>query len=323
MRSAIVEARDVEKSFGAVRAVHGFSLQVADGEILALLGPNGAGKSTVVRMLMKVILPDRGSVVYRLAGAEPAPPGRVQLGYLPEERGLYQDVPVQRMLVYFGTLRGMTRAAASRAATNWLERLGLAERARDPVKSLSKGNQQKVQFIVAVLHGPRFVVLDEPFSGLDPLNQDLFVRLVRELRDDGATVLFSAHQMQLVERLADRLILMQGGRAVLEGTVPALRERWGAGSRLILRVADARPVDFLAAHPAVERIESALNGEVRLRLRPQAPLSALLRDAGARLDITSLHSEQVTLHDIYVETVGAALEPAAGEATETAVEMGA
>jgi ABC-2 type transport system ATP-binding protein len=209
-----------------VTAVDDVSLELRPGEIFALLGPNGAGKTTLLRMLLGLLRPDTGEIRYGGNGALPP----TQVGYLPEDRGLYPDVPVLRTLVYFGRLRGMSRPAAGQAAERWLDRLELHDRRNEPLKALSKGNQQKVQFISAVLHGPRLAVLDEPFSGLDPLNQDVFLSLFRELRAEGTTILLSAHQMQLVERVVDRLMVLNRGRAVMHGTLDEIRARHGAGS---------------------------------------------------------------------------------------------
>lgn len=214
-----LEVQSVEKRYATVLAVGGISLSIAPGEIVALLGPNGAGKSSLIRMLVGITRPDRGRILWN--GAE-QPLHTSQLGYLPEDRGLYQDVPIQRTLSYFARLRGVPAADAERMATTWLERFELGNRAKEKLGALSKGNQQKVQFAAAVLHGPRFAILDEPFSGLDPLNQELFLDLVRGLRDAGTTLLFSAHQMALVERLADRVFVMHRGRELMHGTVPQL-----------------------------------------------------------------------------------------------------
>jgi ABC-2 type transport system ATP-binding protein len=223
-------------------------------------------------------------------------------------------MPVRRTLGFFGALRGMTRGDAERAALPWLERVGLADRADQPVKTLSKGNQQKVQFVAAVLHRPRVAFLDEPFSGLDPVNQDLFTTLIRELREGGTTVVFSAHQMPLVERLADRIFLVARGRCVLEGTVAELRSRWHAGERLVLGVAAGDP-RVLLAHPAVEAVEEGrAAGEVRLRLRDGIGMAGLLGMIDERLTVTSLRTEAVSLHDIYVQAVG-------GEAAGAPPEM--
>lgn len=227
MSTPLLELHDVRKSFGRVRAVDGLSLALPPGEILALVGPNGAGKTTALRMIIGMMKPDSGRILYGLNGgaADRMDPHRI--GYLPEERGLYTDVPVRRTLLYFAALRGMPRREAEPEAMRWLERLSLADRADEDVRNLSKGNQQKVQFITSVVHRPTLAVLDEPFSGLDPINQDLFLGLVRELRDEGTTVLFSAHQMQLVERLADRVVLMREGRSAARGSFSELRARWG------------------------------------------------------------------------------------------------
>jgi ABC-2 type transport system ATP-binding protein len=223
MTQSLITVRNVVKRFVSVTAVDDVSLDVRTGEIFALLGPNGAGKTTMLRMILGMMRPDAGEI--RSADGVPLPASAV--GYLPEDRGLYPDVPVLRTLTYFGRLRGMQRAAASSAAERWLERLGLHDRRHEPLKALSKGNHQKVQFISALLHSPRLAVLDEPFSGLDPVNQDLFLSLLRELRDAGATILLSAHQMQLVERIADRVLVMNRGRAVLHGTLDEIRALHG------------------------------------------------------------------------------------------------
>lgn len=215
----LLQVQSVEKRYATVVAVNGISLDIAPGEIVALLGPNGAGKSTLIRMLVGITRPDRGQILWDGEAARLAP---AQLGFLPEDRGLYQDVPIGRTLSYFARLRGVGAAEAERMAAQWLARFELADRAGEKLGALSKGNQQKVQFAAAVLHGPRFAILDEPFSGLDPLNQELFLDLVRGLRDNGTTVLFSAHQMALVERLADRVFVMHRGRELLHGPTSSL-----------------------------------------------------------------------------------------------------
>ena len=228
MAHPILRCVEVTKQFADRRAVDRLDFEVEPGEIFALLGPNGAGKTTLVRMLVGILRPDSGRIEVHFEGtvASRLPP--TTSGYLPEERGLYREISILRSLVYFGRLRGMTAVAAERSALAWLTRLGLAERARERLDALSKGNQQRVQFAAAVLHGPRFAVLDEPFSGLDPLSQDFFLDLVRELRAAGTTILLSAHQMDLVERVADRILVMNRGRAILAGTAAEL----GSGGRL-------------------------------------------------------------------------------------------
>ncbi|HEX6047934.1 MAG TPA: ATP-binding cassette domain-containing protein [Gemmatimonadaceae bacterium] len=306
-RNRLLSVADVHKEYGAVRAVDGVSFDVHAGEIVALLGPNGAGKTTLIRMLVGLTHPDRGAVAYHVDGKEQSMLPAPALGYLPEERGLYQDVSTARTLAYFGRLRGMSRSDAARAAAAWLERFALADRANEPLKALSKGNQQKVQFASAVLHRPRFAILDEPFSGLDPLNQDLFVRTIHELREGGTTVLLSAHQMQLVERLADRVILLSRGREVLRGTIAELRRKWSAGQRLVVRLASEADPSALAGHPAVRQVERTAADELTVLTDDDTPLSELLVAIGSRYAVTSLHAEQLPLHDIYVRSVEASL----------------
>jgi ABC-2 type transport system ATP-binding protein len=300
----ILSVQDVTKSYTNVRAVAGVSFAVQRGEIFALLGPNGAGKTSLVRMLLGIFRPDSGTITYCLHDDRPAWPRPSDLGYLPEDRGLYKDIPILRTLVYFGVLRGMRRSAARQAALDWLQWMDLADRAGEKLESLSKGNQQKVQFISAVLHKPSFAVLDEPFSGLDPLNQDFFAQIIRGLRDDGMTVLLSAHQMPLVEKLADRVLLMNRGLEVLSGTMEEIRRQTRAVTRLGLKVRGKADPDALARHPAVAGVESNGNGQLVLLLRDGAVLSDLLVQAGTKLDVIEVHSERLSLHDIYVQALG-------------------
>lgn len=300
---AILTVEDVTKTYATVRAVDGVSFAVEPGEVFALLGPNGAGKTSLVRMLLGILRPDGGSIAYRLRDGKTVWPDPRDLGYLPEDRGLYRDVPVLRTLIYFGRLRGMAKADARTAALHWLERMGLAERANQNLDTFSKGNQQKVQFVSAILHRPAFAVLDEPFSGLDPLNQDFFAKLIRELAANGTTVLLSAHQMHLVEKLADRILLMNKGREVLSGTVEQMRAKTRAATRLGLRVRGVPDPAALANHPAVAGVEANADGRIVLLLRDGAALGDLLVQAGSRYDVLEVQSERVSLHDIYVQAL--------------------
>lgn len=301
----ILDVQNVFKSYSNVRAVNGVSFAVRRGEIFALLGPNGAGKTTLVRMLLGIFWPDDGRFDYTLDERREWPTP-AQLGYLPEDRGLYKDIPILRTLVYFAVLRGMRKSVARTAALNWLERMGLADRAHDRLESLSKGNQQKVQFISAVLHKPAFAILDEPFSGLDPLNQEFFSQLIRELRDQGMTVLLSAHQMQVVEKLADRVLLINRGREVVSGTMDEIRRKTEVYSRLGLRVRGSADASVLTGHPAVAGIETNGDGLLTLLVKEGASLSDLLVRAGGSWDVVEVRSERLTLHDIYVRALSTA-----------------
>jgi ABC-2 type transport system ATP-binding protein len=301
--SQLIAARGVTKRFGTTTAVNDLSVTISDGEMLALLGPNGAGKTTLIRMIVGLIRPDEGSVERAFASGSERPRG--VLGYLPEERGLYQDMPIHATLSFFGRMQGMSQRAAGDAASTWLERLGLDARKGEKIKSLSKGNQQKVQFAAAILHRPRLAILDEPFSGLDPINQEIFLDLIRELRAGGTTVIFSAHQMTLVERLADRVCLMSGGRLVLEGTIAQLRQRWHTGDRLVIGIGAPSDVSFLHSSAAVDAVERHTDTEIALRLKPGASMSELLGAMSATLDVTYIRTEEITLHEIYLRTVEA------------------
>jgi len=302
MENATLEVRDLVKHYAAVRAVDGVSFTVQPGEIFALLGPNGAGKTTLVRMLLGIILPDTGSVDWQLGGAAGGRDPR-RLGYLPEERGLHKDVPILRSLIYFGMLRGMTKADARSAASDWLERLELSDRASDKLDTLSKGNQQKIQFAAAVLHRPAVAVLDEPFSGLDPVNQERFLDHLQRMRDEGTTILLSAHQMALVERVADRLLLIDRGKAVLTGTLDEIRERALVGRSVLLTLDGTPEEGALAGCPGVISVEDLEEGRFRLQLTDDGPLNELLAELARRVTVREIHDERRTLHDVYVEAV--------------------
>lgn len=317
----LIAATGVTKRFATTTAVDNLSLSLAEGEMLALLGPNGAGKSTLIRMIVGLIKPDQGIVERDFAIGAERPRG--VMGYLPEERGLYQDMPIGATLAFFGVLQGMSPRSAREAASTWLERLGLDARGKEKVKSLSKGNQQKVQFGAAILHRPRLAILDEPFSGLDPVNQEVFLELIRELRANGTTVIFSAHQMTLVERLADRVCLMSRGRMVLEGSIAGLRQQWRTGNRLVVGIAPASDLSFLGAIAAVEAVEPSAADEVTLRLKPDVSMSELLGAMSARLDVRYIRSEETTLHEIYLRTVEADVGPANALTTNARAERSA
>jgi ABC-2 type transport system ATP-binding protein len=301
---SLLSVDTVTKQYATVRAVDGLSFDVETGEIFALLGPNGAGKTTLVRMLVGIQRPDSGRIVFRVSGRESARLPAKQSGYLPEERGLYRDVSVLRTLEYFGVLRGMGRARARAAAQEGLQKLGLGGREHERVDALSKGNQQKVQFLSAVLHGPRFAVLDEPFSGLDPVNQQRFLDEIRLLRDRGCTILLSAHQMDLVESLADRLLLIDNGRAVLHGTLEEIRRQTQSGARLQLGVHADAESDGLSGLPGIVRVERPTGDRIELWLEPDAGVGDVLHAVTARCRVLSVHSGSESLREIFVRTVG-------------------
>ncbi len=216
---------DVSKHFSGHTAVDGLSLAIRTGSIHGLLGPNGAGKSTTLRMIMNILLRDGGRI--EVLGRDPERDRAVlrEVGYLPEERGLYRRMKVLDVIVFFARLKGLSRAEAAARGREWLARLGLDEWADERVEALSKGMQQKVQFITTVLHEPPLLILDEPQSGLDPVNQEVLADTIRSARDAGRTVVLSTHNMAQAEELCEEVTLIARGRKVLEGTVPELRRR--------------------------------------------------------------------------------------------------
>jgi ABC-2 type transport system ATP-binding protein len=320
----LLAVEQVSKRFGDLQAVDRVSFEVRPGEVLGFLGPNGAGKTTTLRMLMEITRPDSGRVLWE---GRPAIDRR-RIGYLPEERGLFEDARLLDTLVYLGSLRGMSRAAAREEGRRWLERLQLAERVNAKLNTLSKGNQQKVQLAGAILHGPALAVLDEPFSGLDPLNQELFLDIVREMRDRGVAVLLSAHQLNLVERLCDRFHLIARGRGVLEGTLDEIRRRAarGAAEVLVIELRGASGLDQATLGPQVRA--AAPDAEFRIRpgaggatleisLREGVDLSPILAALSARHRVERVQTRALSLHEIYLRAVSGDLGAVPNE--ETAV----
>lgn len=292
----ILTTQNLSKRYARVQAVHDLSFNIDEGEIFALLGPNGAGKSTTLRMLLDIIRPDSGEIRFNIAGNL-----RPQLGYLPEERGLYPDLPIMRTLVYFGQLRGMKTADARQSAIQWLKKADLADRANDKLMTLSKGNQQKIQFISAIIHKPRFAILDEPFSGLDPINQERFIETIRELREQGTTILLSSHQMPLVEKLADRMMLLNKGKSIFCGTIGQIRQQSATEGKLMLRFSSSPAAADLEAIEGIGCATRDPEGEWTLDLDRHTSLSQALERVASRFDIAGVRSSQTDLHDIYLQ----------------------
>ncbi len=214
---------NLSKQYDGVKAVDSVSLEIEQGDIYGFLGPNGAGKTTTIRMIMGIIHPDKGSI--KLNNRDINDLGRQQLGYLPEDRGLYQKQKLKEILIYFGMLKGLDSKEAKKRSMMWLERFGLEDQGNRKVEELSKGNQQKIQFILSLIHEPNLIILDEPFTGLDPLNQQLLKEIIQEKKDDGKTIIFSTHQMEQVERLCNNICLINKGSLLFEGALDTIREK--------------------------------------------------------------------------------------------------
>lgn len=300
----ILDVEKIHKQYASVLAVNELSFQVQESEIFALLGPNGAGKTSTVRMLIGLTSPDRGHVRYHSRKGEMPMITPAELGYLPEERGLYQDQKIIDVLIYLAQLRGMTRRDAKAEAEKWLKRFALEDRQQEKVSTLSKGNQQKVQLIASLLHKPRMLVLDEPFSGLDPINQEMVLELMRELKREGTTILLSAHQMALIERLADRILLMSKGSRVQLGDMKALRESSGLSLAVTVEYQNEVPALDNLRDAGVLEVRQESDSARKLILSHQADLNRLLSHLGESGPLKHIHSEAISLHDIYLRAVG-------------------
>jgi ABC-2 type transport system ATP-binding protein len=288
----------LRKQFTSVLAVDGVSFDVPAGSIFGLLGPNGAGKTTTIRMILRILEPDSGTVTYNGAGFNEAT--RDNLGYLPEERGLYKKSRLIDTLLYLAELRGLQRSKARLAVMSWLERLGLRDAAQRKIEELSKGNQQKVQFIGAVLHDPAFVVLDEPFSGLDPVNQNIFKDILLDLKQKGKVIIFSTHQMDQAERLSDALCLINKGRVVLGGSVRDVKKRYGKNS---LHVEFDGDGGFLNTLPGVQNVvlyEHSAEMELMPGMLPRDVIGLI----NPRLELRKVELLEPSLHAIFLHTVG-------------------
>ena len=220
----MLKISNLTKSYEGVLALDNVSLKVEKGDVYGFLGPNGAGKTTAIRIIMGIIKEDAG--IIELNGLDINNTDRLTLGYLPEDRGLYQKQSLEDVIVYFGRLRGLEIDDAKKRADNWLERFRLNRHKRRKIEELSKGNQQKVQFILSLIHDPTVLILDEPFTGLDPLNQLLIKDIIKEMQSDGKTILFSTHQMGQVERMCNRICLMNKGSIILEGHLNKIKSSY-------------------------------------------------------------------------------------------------
>jgi ABC-2 type transport system ATP-binding protein len=291
----IIEVSHVAKSFGAVQAVVDVSFAVRRGEIFGLLGPNGAGKTTTIRLMLDILKPDRGAISILDGPMTEAKKDRI--GYMPEDRGLYQDVTLERCLIHLATLKGVSIPEARRRLEELLERFDLADHRGKKIKDLSKGMQQKAQIINTILHRPELIIIDEPFTALDPVNTRLVKTVIRELSADGATILMSTHQMHQVEELCDRILLIARGRDLLYGELDQIRRRF-SGHAVTLQVQGRLPTLPGVAEEAVH------NGATRLTLNddtsPQEVLATLVH-SGATVERFEIAVP--TLDEIFIRVV--------------------
>ncbi|MAQ92822.1 MAG: ABC transporter [Rhodothermaceae bacterium] len=298
---------NVTKRYGQTVAVDGVSFTAEPGRLFGLLGPNGAGKTSTIRMVTNITTPDEGTIT--LGGTPVGPASQARMGYLPEERGLYRKLKVGEQLVYLARLKGMTEADATASVRRWLDRFDGLDWAGKKTEELSKGMQQKVQFISTVVHDPTLVILDEPFSGLDPINADLLVEVIGELREGGRTVLFASHRMESVEALCDDLCLMARGRVVLAGPLREVKRRFGRDTVSVAFDGDGTWLDPLVDADAV-RVLSRTGGLVSVRLAGAAPRDVLAAALAGGVEVDRFEVHEPPLVDIFRQAVaGAGIAP--------------
>jgi ABC-2 type transport system ATP-binding protein len=282
----------VTKRFNGVVAVDDLDLSVPRGSLYGFIGPNGSGKTTTLRMIMHILLPDSGEI--EVLGERGTRAAHDRVSYLPEERGLYKRMTVRRLLRYYGALKGVRQPELDHEIDAWLDRLGLSDWLDKKVEALSKGMAQKIQFVAGVLNRPELLILDEPFSGLDPVNAEVLKDAVLDLRQAGTTVVFSTHDMSVAERLCDRIFMIFRGRKVLDGTLDEIQSNYGHDT---IRVRTEAGVGALAGLDGIEEINDQGNvQEVRWRGDPQDLLAALL----GRTRILQFEIARPSLHDIFV-----------------------
>jgi ABC-2 type transport system ATP-binding protein len=293
----VVELAGVTKAYESKVAVNCLSLQIESGQMFGLLGPNGAGKTSSIRMMMGITMPDSGKITLFDRPFERKSLERV--GYLPEERGLYKKMKVLDQLVFFGELHGLTPEESKKRAISWATRLEIADALLKKTEELSKGMQQKIQFIGCVLHDPGLIVMDEPFSGLDPVNSTLLERTLLELKNQGKAILFSTHRMDQVEKLCDTICLVNQGRAVLAGKMREIKSSYERNRVIVEFEGDA---SFLNS----SEVESANNysGHAEIRLHPHGDAQKLLHQAAAAATIYRFELVEPSLEEIFIKTVG-------------------
>ncbi len=293
MPPIMFEVKNLLKRYGNFNAVDDLSFEVYQGDVFGLLGPNGAGKTTTIRTIMDILKPDAGTVSVL---GQPPGAARSRIGYLPEERGLYRDLKVLDVLIYLAELKGTSRATAHQRALTWLERVELADWAERKVKDLSRGMQQKLQFVASLVHDPELLILDEPFQGLDPVNVELLKGLIRELQREGKTLALSAHQMNLVEALCDRILLINQGKGVLYGSLAEIKRRYAPHA---VRLRTPASIEEL---PGVARVEQR-DGTFTLTLQGITPQELLQTLVERNIQVEVFEVASAPLEEIFIAVV--------------------
>jgi ABC-2 type transport system ATP-binding protein len=292
-----LEVKNISKTYAAVKAVDGITFELYPGEIFGLLGPNGAGKTTTIRMILDIIKPDSGKI--SILGGPMDESKKDRIGYLPEERGLYDDMTLMDTLVFLGQLKGLSRSEARQRVEKYLREVDLWDAHKRKITALSRGMNQKAQFIAATLHEPELIIIDEPFSGLDPINTRVIKKLIYRMRDRGAAIIMSTHQMNQVEEMCERILLIDRGKRILYGTLSDIRKQFAP---------NAVEVEIEGELPEISGVERSTthNGKHRLLLQEGNPPEKVLKDLVNRPQIVVQHFERVesSLEEIFVQVVG-------------------
>ncbi len=294
-----LEVKNLSKTFGALKAVDNASFTVPEGAIFGLIGRNGAGKTTTIRMMMNIYLPDSGEVLLR--GVKVGQEFKNNVGYLPEERGLYKKMKVLETLLYFAEIKGKTGKAIEKKAVEYLKRFDLYDRKLTKVEELSKGNQQKIQFIATILHDPEFIILDEPFSGLDPINTNLLREIIIEKKREGKVIILSTHMMDFAEKMCDHLAMIDHGKVILQGQLSEIKAKYSQRNITITHEGD---LSFLYGNQMIEKI-SDFGNATGVRVREEKNTQELLKlliDKG--ITIKKFDANDISLQDIFIELAG-------------------
>lgn len=294
-----LEVKNLCKSFDSIKAVDDASFTVPEGSVFGLIGRNGAGKTTTIRMMMNIYLPDSGEVILR--GTKIGQEFKDKVGYLPEERGLYKKMKVMDTLLFLAELKGKTGKEVEKKAVNYLKRFDLAERKNSKLEDLSKGNQQKVQFIAAILHDPEFLIFDEPFSGLDPINTDLLKDIILEKKEEGKVIIFSTHLMDFAEKLSDHIAMIDHGKIILKGSLSEIKSRFSQKNVVLESEGD---LSFLDHSPIIEKVENfgnAVGIKVKEASQSQELLKLLVQN---NIKVNKFAANEISLHEIFVTLAG-------------------
>lgn len=294
----MIQLQSISKYFEEVTAVDHISFRIEKGDIYGLLGPNGAGKTTAIRMMMGILEPDKGEIIWN--GHSINRKDRLNFGYLPEERGLYQKQKLKETLLYFGRLRGMSGHELNSEIDMWLERFEFSDSSSRKIEELSKGNQQKVQFILALLHKPEFIILDEPFTGLDPINQVLLKDIIQEKREEGVTFIFSTHQMEQVERLCSNICLIDKGKMLIEGSLSSVKDKHRKNAVTVKYEGELKSDNLERFIPEYQYENDELTGVLK------TPTTDFLDWLNKHVEIISFAQSTPTLEQIFIEEVNSA-----------------